>query len=305
MKILDAPTVAMLLPYDRLVPALRAALAERWQTPQRVHFDLGNEASLLVMPAWNARYQGVKVINVFPRNAALGRPAIASSYILSDAVTGETEALLDAETLTSRRTAAVAALGASFLAPAGADELLLVGAGRVARELPAAFAAVRPIRRVTVWARDAGRARALAHEIEAQGFAASSCDDLAEAAGEAQIIACATFSTEPLILGAWLRAGAHLSLIGGFRPTMREADSEAVRRSFVVADTRAGVMAEAGDILVPLHEGVIAADHIAADLFDLCSGGISPAIPLGQPTLFKSVGHATQDLAAASLCVSA
>ena len=305
MRILDARTVALRLPYDRLVPALRAALAERWTTPQRVHFDLGNDASLLVMPAWNARHQGVKVINVFPRNAARDKPAIASSYILSDAATGETEALLDAETLTSRRTAAVAALGASFLAPAAADRLLLVGAGRVARELSVAFAAVRPIRQVTVWARDAGRAAALAREIAAEGFEASSCDDLAAAAGAAQIIACATFSTEPLIRGAWLNDDTHLSLIGGFRPTMREADSEAVRRSFVVADTRAGVMTEAGDILTPLREGIIGPGHVRADLFELCAGGGSAAIAPGRTTLFKSVGHAAQDLAAAALCIVA
>ncbi len=303
MKLLDAAAVTARLPYARLVPALRDALAQTWRAPRRVPFDLGGDARLLVMPAWNERYLGVKLVNVFPGNAALGLPAVSSTYVLSDGTTGQVEAIIDGETLTARRTAAIAALGASFLAPPQGGDLLLIGAGRVARELPAAFATVRPIDTVTVWARRPEQAATLARELAAAGIAAAPCGDLARAVSAAAIIACATLSTEPIVRGDWLRPDAHLSLIGGFRPSMREADSAAIARSHVVADTRSGVMAEAGDILAPIAEGVIDADHVRAELSDLCRRPIAPMPSFGTPTVFKSVGHAAQDLAAALLCV--
>lgn len=303
MRMLDADAVTARLPYARLLPWLRDALARAGQVPPRVPFDLGGGAQLLVMPAWNERHLGVKLVNVFPGNAARGLPAVSSAYVLSDGTTGQVEAIIDGETLTARRTAAVAALGASFLAPPAGGNLLLIGAGRVARELPAAFATVRPIDSVTVWARRPEQAAALAEELAAAGIAAAPCENLAEAVSVAAIVACATLSTEPIVLGAWLRPGTHLSLIGGFRPTMRETDSAAIARSHVVADTRGGVLAEAGDILIPIAEGVIDADHVKDDLPGLCREP-TPFVPSRQTvTVFKSVGHAAQDLAAALLCL--
>ena len=303
MRVVDAGAVADRLPYDRLIPALRAGLARPVEAPPRVPFDIDDQARVLVMPAWNERYLGIKSVNVFPRNAALGRPAIASTYLLSDGRTGEALALIDGDALTKRRTAAVAALAASFLAPADADHLLLVGSGHVAGELPAALAAVRSIRTVSIWSRTREKATVLAHTLCDQGIDASVCDDLGVAARTAPIIMCATFATAPLIAGDWLRADAHLSLIGGFRPFMREADSDAIARGYVVADTRDGVLAEAGDLVVPIGEGRIDASHVRADLGELCRG--DRVVPLGpeRPTIFKSVGHAAQDLVAASLCV--
>lgn len=305
MILLDAEAVATRLPYKRLVPALRDALAQRWQVPQRVPFDVGGDAQLLVMPAWNDRHLGVKLVNVFPGNGGLGLPALSSTYVLSDGQTGQVEAIIDGETLTARRTAAIAALGASYLASPGGGNLLLIGAGRIARELPAAFATVRPIDTVTVWARRPEQAAALARDLETTGISAAPCENLAEAVSVAAIIACATLSTEPIVVGDWLRPDAHLSLLGGFRPSMREADSRAIQRSYVVADTRSGVMAEAGDILTPIAEGMIDADHVKADLFSLCAASIRPVPAFSTPTVFKSVGYAAQDLAAALLCIEA
>ncbi len=303
MMVLDAQTVAARLPYDRLVPALRDFLARGTTVPQRLGFGLPKGANLLLMPAWTADYIGVKLVNVFPQNAAAGLPTIAGVYVLSDARTGEMLAVLDGDTLTARRTAAVAALAASFLAPTEADHLLLVGAGHIARELPRAYASVRPVRRVSVWARDPGRAEATAETLTAQGFDVSVARDLEQAVATAPMIACATFSTAPLVKGAWLSAGAHLALIGGFKPQMREADSEAIRLAHVVADTREGVLAEAGDLLTPIAEGLVTPGHVVADLFGLCRGE-APELTPGRATIFKSVGHATQDLAAAMLAVT-
>lgn len=304
MIILDEQAVVARLPYDRLVAALRAGLARDWQQVQRTRYDLPDDASMLLMPAWGETYLGLKIVNVFPANAARGTSPLSSNYILYDGASGEMTALIDGETLTTRRTAAITALAASFLTPIDADHVLIVGAGRIARALPAALSAVRPIRRVTVWSRDFDRAAALAREFEAQGYAASACADLAAAVAAAPIVACATFSTVPIVRGDWLRGDAFISLIGGFRPQMREADSEAIRRSHVVADTRSGVLAEAGDLLTPIAEGVIDAGHIKADLFELCRNEAAAPPPAGQPRIFKSVGHAVQDLIAATLCLT-
>ena len=303
MKILDADTVAARLPYVSLVPALRSALGRATSTPTRVHFDLGNQASVLAMPAWDDRYLGMKCVNVFPRNADVGKPAISSCYLLSDRASGEMIALIDGETLTTRRTAAIAALAGSYLAPADADHILLVGSGRVARELPAAFAAVRPIQRVSVWSRNRSSAMALAEDLCTQGFEAAACVNLAATVATVPIVACATFATDPLIAGVWLGRHTHVSLIGGFRPTMREADTEAVARSYVIADTRAGVLTEAGDLLTPIAECRIDPSHVQAELAELCRGDRAIPASLDRPTMFKSVGHAAQDLAAAALCM--
>ncbi len=301
MRIVDAATVARSLPYPQLIAALREGLAGPIAAPRRVAFDIDGRANVLVMPAWTDRYLGIKTVNVFPGNTALGKPALNSSYQLSDGATGEALALIDGDALTGRRTAAVAALGASFLASPEADHLLLVGSGHVAREMPAAFAAVRPIRRVSVWSRNDDHAGELARSLADQGFATRVCRDLAADVAGAPIIVCATLATEPLIAGNSLRADAHLCLVGGFRPTMREADSEAITRAFVVADTGDGVLAEAGDLLIPMTEGLIGREHVRADLPELCRGDRTVPPGLDQPTIFKSVGHAAQDLIAASL----
>lgn len=303
MRVLEAIHVAERLPYARLIEALRSGLAQRANVPQRVSFRIDDAASVLVMPAWNDRYLGIKSVNVFPRNAGLGKPAIASTYLLSDGRTGETLALIDGDALTRRRTAAVAALAASFLAPTDAAWMLLVGSGHAASEMPAAFAEVLPIKRVSVASRTAANAASLADELAARGFDASVCSDLAADASTAPVIVCATFATQPLISGRWLRPDAHLSLIGGFRPTMREADSAAIANGYVVADSRAGVLAEAGDLLIPIGEGLIDASHVRADLGELCRGEHCVADKRDRPTIFKSVGHASQDLIAASLCL--
>lgn len=304
MIILDKETVAARLSYERLVPALQQELAKHWQVPQRIHCELSDAASMLLMPAWDGAHIGLKVVNVIPDDTVHGSPSISSNYMLFDIASGDMTALIDGETLTGRRTAAVVALAASFLAPADADHLLIIGSGRIAHELPAAISAVRPIRRVTVWSRNPDNAAALARKLAADGYDASPCTDISKAIAAAPITVCATLATEPIVRGEWLPGGAFLGLVGGFRPQMREADSEAVRRSYVVADTRSGVLAEAGDLLTPIAEGFVSEDHIKADLFELCRLDSPIVIPADQPRLFKCVGHAAQDLIAATLCLS-
>src|SRR5207248_5233057 len=154
-----------------------------------------------------------------------------------------------------------------------------------------------------IWGRDAGKAAALAERLAAGGVAAKPVTDLAAAVAAADIVTCATLAVEPLIRGEWLRPGTHLDLVGGYTPEMREADDDAVRRARVYIDTEAALH-EAGDIVQPLRSGVLIRDKIAGDLFALARGQCVGRQTPTEITLFKSVGSALEDLAAAELAVT-
>jgi ornithine cyclodeaminase/alanine dehydrogenase-like protein (mu-crystallin family) len=305
MKILDAAQTAAALPFERLIPALRNAFVAGVEAPLRHRHDIaqpdGTDAALLLMPAWQAGgFLGVKVVSVFPGNGARGLPAVSASYLLCDGASGQHVALIDGGELTRRRTAAASALAGSFLARDDAASLLIVGSGHIGGLMAAAYRAVRPIQRVLVWnIRKAGALR-LAARLRAEGWAADAVTDLAAAVGEADIITCATLAREPLVRGEWLRPGTHLDLIGGFTPAMREADDAAVRRSRVFIDTDAA-LTEAGDLIDPIAHGALQREDIAGSLFSLCRGETPGRRDKTEITLFKSVGSALEDLAAAVL----
>jgi alanine dehydrogenase len=180
---------------------------------------------------------------------------------------------------------------------------LMVGTGALAAHLIAAHTAVRPIRQTRIWGRDPQKAAALAARLVAAGTPAVPVADLEAAACEADIITCATLAREPLIRGAWLRPGTHVDLVGGFTPEMREADDAAVVRARVYVDTDAALH-EAGDIVQPLRSGHLARERIVGDLFGLARGTCPGRRDPADVTLFKSVGTALEDLAAAQLAVS-
>jgi ornithine cyclodeaminase len=242
----------------------------------------------------------VKIINVAPGNAARGLPGLHGSYTLFDAATGRPLALLDADALTARRTVAASALAAGYLARPDASRLLVVGAGRLAALLPAAHRAVRPIRQVRVWARRPEAAAALVARWQTEGFDAEAATDLQAALGAADIVSCATLATEPLVQGAWLAPGAHLDLIGGFTPAMREADDDCFRGARLAIDTEEA-LTKAGDLLGPVSRGVFTAADVRATLAQLCRGSVPGRTQERQRTVFKSVGTALEDLAAARL----
>ena len=301
MLVLSPEQTRASLSFPRLIPALREAFIAGAQTPLRHRHDIpqpdASTASLLLMPAWRPDgFLGIKLVTVFPNQS----PAVSSSYLLADARTGRHLALIDGTEITGRRTAAASALAASFLARTDAASLLVVGAGHIASLLPEAYAAVRPIRQVVVWNHRQEGARRLAHTLQASGFNATPTTNLAAAAAQADIITCATLSRTPLIRGEWLRPGVHLDLIGGFTPAMREADDEAIRRARVFIDTEAA-LAEAGDLIQPLASGILSRQEIAGDLAMLCKGQTAGRRTEAEITLFKSVGSALEDLAAATL----
>jgi ornithine cyclodeaminase/alanine dehydrogenase-like protein (mu-crystallin family) len=288
---------------------LREAFVTGAEAPLRHRHDIaqpdGTTAALLLMPAWRANGMlGVKVVSVYPGNGARDLPSVSASYLLCNGATGEHLALIDGAEITRRRTAAASALAATYLARDDAASLLIVGAGHIAGLMAAAYRVVRPISRVRVWnIREAGAAR-LAARLRAEGVAAEAVTDLAAAVAEADIVTCATLAREPLVQGEWLRHGTHLDLIGGFTPAMREADDEAVRRSRVFIDTDAA-LAEAGDLLDPIAHGVLRQDDIAGSLLTLCRGAAAGRRGREEITLFKSVGSALEDLAAAGLAYGA
>lgn len=303
----DAAAVRAHLPFEALVPALREAFRLGAEVPLRHVHALGQAGTTLLMPAWRidpadgAGRFGLKTVNVFPGNGARGLPAVHGLYSLFDAATGVPLAVMDGSELTARRTAAAAALAADHLAVAHASQLTLVGAGRVAALVPAAMRCVRPgLAQVTVWNHRSGPAEALAAELRAQGWQARAETSLEAAVRHAHIVSCATLSTAPLVQGAWLAPGAHLDLIGSFTPAMLETDGECFRRADVWVDTDEA-LAKAGDVLQAVAEGAFDRASTRGTLAALVRGECAGREREDQITLFKAVGTALEDLAAAEL----
>lgn len=300
--VIDQDRTRAALAFPRLIGALREAFVAGAEVPLRHrHAVAGGEGTLLLMPSWQGKAaMGVKLVTVFPGNGALGLNSVFSTYLLCDGATGQHLAVIDGNEITGRRTAAASALAGDYLARRDAATLLIVGAGHVAGMMAQAWAAVRDIKRVMVWNIRAGRAETLAASLRAEVFDAVSVEDLEGAVRMADIVSCATLSNEPVVKGAWLRPGTHLDLIGGYRPDMREADDAAVKRSRVFIDTEAA-LAEAGDLTQPIGAGVLMRNDIVGDLAALCRGTVGGRGAAGEITLFKSVGSAIEDLAAAAL----
>lgn len=306
MLLIDAAKTAAALPYAALVDAIDAAFKGGCTVPVRAHHNVpvedGQDSTVLLIPAWSDDgFVSVKTVIVAPENAAKGMPAVQATVQLFDRDTGVPLALIDGPELTARRTAAASALAARYLAPEGAEKLLMIGTGVLAQHLPMAHASVRPIKQVRVWGRDSGKAAALAQTLTAQGLSATPVGDLAEAVAWADVISTATLSKTPILQGAWLRPGQHIDLVGAFRPDMREADDAVLGRARIFCDTRAGAMKEAGDLCDPLARGAISEGDIEADLFDLAQGRVTVQRNPDDITLFKSAGTAIEDLAAAML----
>lgn len=304
---LDEKQTADGLPFERLIPALRDMFRSGCHVPPRhVHLVEAQDArgTVLIMPAWNEQYLGIKTVNVYPGNGARGLPGLFSVYTLFDAATGQPLAQLDGDVITSRRTAAASALAASYLAPQAAAQLLVIGTGRVGSLLPHAYAAVFPLTRIEVWGRNADAARRLAGKLVAQGVPAHAVSEpLEDAIGRASMVSVATLATEPIVRGALLRPGCHLDLIGSFTPQMREADDEAFRNATIYVDTPEA-LAKSGDLLGPLSRGVFSSEDVGT-LADLCRHSRARLPLSAKRTVFKSAGTALEDLAAAILVYEA
>lgn len=309
MRLISADQLDGILDWHKLINCLREAFRGDTVTPARHQHTITlsdqPEATLLVLPAWRAGViAGVKIVSVFPGNADRGLPAVDGIYYLINGNTGQPLAIIDGARLTLWKTAAGSALAASYLAREDANELLVVGTGRLAPFLARSHCSIRNIRRVRIWGRDRAKAEVVATALAHCGYPAEAAVDIESASRDADIISCATLATEPLIAGRWLSAGVHVDLVGGFTSRMREADDDVIRRGTVFVDTREACE-KAGDIVQPLASGILSRHDIAADLFDLCRGQHRGRTSDQEITVFKSASSAMMDLAAARLAYEA
>ena len=307
MKIISNEELKQVLDFTSLIENLRQAFREKYTVPLRHHHNYENpeeglDSTLLLMPAWQAgSYLGVKIVTVSPNNGKYNLPSIQGFYTLFDACSGSPIAQMDAKILTSRRTAAASALASTFLSRKDSKTMLMVGTGALAPNLIEAHATARPIRKVLIWGRDFEKADALARQLRHLDMEILAAEKIEESIEEADIISCATLSDQPLLFGKFLRPGQHLDLVGSFKPDMREADDACVAKSSVFVDILEGATKESGDILLPLQRGVLKKEGIKGELSDLCRGKHAGRKSEEEITLFKSVGYATEDLAAAKL----
>jgi 1-pyrroline-2-carboxylate reductase [NAD(P)H] len=306
MRILDARDVHRVLNFPDLVVALRDTFGAPAGTPRRMVFrleDNGSADAFAVLPSWNAEAIGVKAFTYLPGNAAKGRDILHSKILLFDRVTGEPVAVVDGTSVTYWRTAAVAAVAASFLAREDARRLLVCGTGNLAPYMVQAHASVRPIEEVAIWGRDAEKAARTIAAVKEKlpDLRYSVAADLETAVGAADVVSCVTASHEPIVLGAWVQPGTHTDFFGNHEKNGRECDTALVAKARVYVDSRANVLNEAGELLIPIEEGRFRAEDIVGELADLCGGKVAGRGSDEEITLFKSVGTALSDLAAARL----
>ena len=248
--------------------------------------------TLLNRAAWIAGLGAlVKSATIFPGNAGLGLPTINGAVTLYDDATGQIKALLDFHLVTKWKTAGDSLLAARHLARPDSRNILIVGAGTVARSMIDAYGAAFPGARFTVWTRSRTGARALADAVPGITVA----DDLRVAVGQADIICTATMATAPVIIGDWLRPGQHLDLIGAYTPAMREVDDTAMARARVFVDSRATTVHHIGELIDPIRSGAITEADVIADFYDLASGCFSRETS-DEITIAKNGGGAHLDL---------
>ncbi len=295
-----AETAGLLTPAaaaDALAEALRCGLDPE-SCPQRSTVAVPGGGELLLMPAAQGAYAGVKIAGVAPGNPARGLPRITGSYLLLDGPTLRPLALLDGAALTALRTPAVSALALRYLAPAGRPlRLVLFGSGPQAYGHLEAAAAVREVGQAVVVARDPAGVRKLVEHAQALGIPARA--GAAADVADADVVLCCTTARTPLFDGLLVAPGAVVVAVGSHEPEARETDTALVRRSAVYVEARAAALREAGDLLIPEAEGAIGAGHINGTLADLVAGRMPVGGPPSCPQLFKSVGMAWEDLAVA------
>ncbi|MFZ0964004.1 MAG: ornithine cyclodeaminase family protein [Terriglobia bacterium] len=316
MLLLNRREVERLLDLDRLIEALGPAMADlsagRVSMPARNIAMVPEGRGLLgAMPVYlrATRTLSTKLVTVFPENEAHGLPSHQAVILVFDAETGSPRALMDGTFITAARTAAGSALSARLLARPDAGVLLIMGSGVQARAHAAAIPRVRPIREIRVVGRNPQRAARLATQItQEQGIKAFACEPVAQTFAGAHIICAATHSSEPVVKGAWLAPGAHVTSVG-LNPAGCEVDAEAVMKSLVVVETREAALAPnaggSNDLKWPIRDGLIGQNHIHAEIGELISGIKPGRTSADQITLYKSVGVAVQDAVAAHLVLEA
>lgn len=305
MKIITEEEVAKAIKYPTLIEELKKAFISDIKVPSRIHQDYSNpkegiDSTLLMMPSWVPSEElGIKVLTVSPNNSKYNIPGISAVYLLFDAHKGGIKAVIEAKKLTSMRTAAASALASSYLSRVDSKVMLMIGTGALCEELIRAHSCVRNLEKIYVWGRDKEKALNIVKKLKLE-FNIEAIDRIEDKIGEADIISCATLSKEPLIFGKNIKKGQHYDLVGSFKPDMREVDDELISNVDIFIDSQMAKK-ESGDLKTPLENGIISEDSIKADLFELTRKEKNARTSKEQITLFKSVGHALEDLTAAKL----
>jgi ornithine cyclodeaminase len=305
--IVNQAEVPRLLPMKDCIEVMArafAALARSEATlPQRQIVWLGDRSGALgLMPAHLSGLGalGLKAVTFFPRNEATELDSHQGAVLLFEAGRGRLLAIIDATSLTSVRTAAVSGLATRLLAREDAGDLALVGSGVEARTHLEAMLAVRKLRRIRVASKTLERAKSFAErESRRHAITVTPCATVEEAVTGADIVCTVTSSREPVLLGEWLSPGAHVNAVGSSVATARELDTLAVLRSRFFVDRREAALAEAGDFLIPKGEGAVDDTHIRAELGQVVVGEVAGRLAPTDVTVFKSVGLAIEDVAAA------
>jgi ornithine cyclodeaminase len=271
--------------------------------PLRPLMRIPQKAGILgMMPAYMETPDalGVKVITVFNGNHGTEYDSHQGVVLLFEADHGSIVAVIDASSVTAIRTAAVSGVATRLLARADAHDLCILGSGVQARTHLEAMLVARAVTRVRVWSRNAEAARAFAHAAsQRHDIAVEAVESAQKAADGADIICTTTSAREPILQGDWISHGAHVNAVGSSTPTARELDSAAVARAKLYVDRRESALNEAGDFLIPKSEGVIGDNHIRGELGELLLGTHTGRESADDITLFKSLGLAVEDVAAA------
>ena len=309
MKTITAEQVEAALSYPELVDALQQAYANKFTMPPRSVFLLDNcddnHDAFALLPSWNDQLIGVKAFTYYPDNPRPRYQSLYSKILIFDRAHGEPLALVDGTSVTFWRTAGISGLASRLLSREDSETLLLLGTGNLATYIIRAQASVRPLRQVLVWGRTPTHVEnvitSMASEMPDIDFA--KVDDLSAACAAADIIVSATGSHEPLVLGDWVTPGTHTDFIGNHHATKRECDTDLIVKSKVFADSRVNCFKEAGEVLVPISEGVIGEDHVVGELTEMCAGTVELRSNDEEITLFKSIGMALSDLVGAGLAL--
>ena len=315
MKIINAEEVHAALNYPELVDALEQAFAGSYNQPARQLFllddDPQNFDAFALLPAWNDNMIAVKAFTYYPSNSEPYK-LLYSKIMLFDREHGEPLALVDGTACTFWRTGGTSGLATRFLSREDSSTMLLLGTGNLSTYMIRANASVRPLKKIMIWGRPDGLppvadAEAVVARVskELPDIEFSVVSDLERACGDADIIICATSSPEILIKGAWVKEGTHLDFIGNHHPDKRECDTEVITKAKVYVDSYINAFKEAGEILVPIKEGVFRKEDVAAELTEMCQGKVELRTNDKEITVFKAIGQALADLVAASMAYSA
>ena len=311
MTILSERDVRAVLPMPDLIAAMERALSAYSSgavaQPVRTVLEVGPEKAFFgVMPAAldDPPAVGAKLVTVYHGNHARGLPSHLATIALLDHATGALVAIVDGRYITEARTGAVSAVSVKYLARADASVLAVIGSGVQARSHIEAIRHVRRLADVRVWSPRRDHRERFAREMaDETGLAVRAVDDAQSAVRGADLIALTSASTVPVVENSDIAAGAHIAAVGACRPDQREMPTALVARSRLFVDSRAGALKEAGEILLPIKEGALGAEHIAAELGEVVAGRVAGRTSPSEITIFKSLGMAVEDVVAAHLAV--